>query len=166
MVVEPHWKVIEARRRFDDADVLDDPIIMFDYNLQPYFRLLMCSFLVPTLVPCYMWGESYVHSFLVAGCLCYFFVLHGSCLVNSAAHLYGSRPYNKGINPSENKYVAVLAMGEGWHNWHHTFPYDYAASELGVCNQFNPTKLFIDACAYVGLVSERKRALNAWKNIK
>ncbi|KDO15864.1 hypothetical protein SPRG_18595, partial [Saprolegnia parasitica CBS 223.65] len=58
---------------------------------------------------------------------------------------------------------ALLAIGEDWHNWHHVFPYDYAASEFGIASQYNPTKLFIDICAYVGLVTNRKRALKAWE---
>ena len=45
----------------------------------------------------------------------------------------------------------------GWHNWHHSYPYDYAASELGFSEAWNPTKLFIDAMAVVGLSYDRKR---------
>lgn len=54
------------------------------------------------------------------------------------------------------------ALGEGWHNWHHKYPFDYAASEFGIDKQFNPTKLFIDTCAYLGLATDRKRATGAW----
>ena len=125
----------------------------------------MC-FLFPTFVPWYMWNERFIQSFLVVGCFRYCLVLNFTWLVNSAAHLYGHHPYDKSINPAENKLVAALSMGEGWHNWHHTFPYDYAASEFGASTQCNPTKLFIDVCAWLGLVSERKRALNAWDSIK
>jgi len=53
--------------------------------------------------------------------------------------------------------VSILAVGEGWHNWHHKYPFDYAASELGVLAQYNPTKLFIDTCAKLGLVWNRRR---------
>ena len=83
-------------------------------------------------------------------------------LVNSAAHLWGERPYDAKSNPAENPLVAIASIGEGWHNWHHAFPYDYAASELGMFHQFNPTKLFIDACCALGLAGNRKRATSAW----
>ncbi|RHY72864.1 hypothetical protein DYB34_011674, partial [Aphanomyces astaci] len=63
-------------------------------------------------------------------------------------------------------WVAFFAMGEGWHNWHHVFPYDYAASEFGISAQWNPTKLFIDTMAKLGLVTDRKRALQAWEGRK
>lgn len=41
------------------------------------------------------------------------------------------------------------AVGEGFHNYHHTFPYDYAASEYG-SGYFNPSKAFIDFMALIG----------------
>lgn len=34
------------------------------------------------------------------------------------------------IAPTENFWVSFFAMGEGWHNYHHTFPWDYKAAEL------------------------------------
>lgn len=60
----------------------------------------------------------------------------------------------------------IGALGEGWHNWHHKYPFDYAASEFGVSKQFNPTKLFIDTCCYLGLASDRKRATGAWAKLQ
>jgi stearoyl-CoA desaturase (delta-9 desaturase) len=35
------------------------------------------------------------------------------------------------IQPSANALVSIFAMGEGWHKYHHTFPWDYKAAELG-----------------------------------
>ena len=39
--------------------------------------------------------------------------------------------FSRGIYARENKLVALLAVGEGWHNYHHTFPWDYRQSEFG-----------------------------------
>ena len=147
------------------SDLEKDPVVAFQKYLDPWFSQFMC-FIFPSLISYYMWNESILASYLVAGCLRYCLVLHGTWLVNSAAHLYGSHPYDSTINPAENRFVAVCSIGEGWHNWHHKFPYDYAASELGSDQHFNPTKIVIDICAYMGLVTDRKRALNAWNNLK
>jgi stearoyl-CoA desaturase (delta-9 desaturase) len=87
-------------------------------------------------------------------------------LVNSAAHLHGDHPYDPSIWSAENPFVSVCALGEGWHNWHHKYPYDYAASEFGVHRQFNPTKLFIDICCALGLASNCKRATGAWSKLR
>ena len=114
-------------------------------------------------------------------------VLHFTWLVNSAAHLFGMKPYDKTIGPSENRcsrrplpsqsqlspmlpsrLVSVLAMGEGFHNYHHTFPYDYSTSEWGfrlnvttrsvpvpykcsnTSTRLNVTTRFIDTMAWLG----------------
>ena len=41
------------------------------------------------------------------------------------------------------------------HNYHHTFPWDYRAAELGTY-AFNTTKLFIDLCAKIGWAYDLK----------
>jgi len=146
-------------------DLLADPLVMFQLHARPWgFDPFMC-FAFPALVARYGWGENVWAAFWVAGALRYVWVLHCTWLVNSAAHFWGARPYGA-IAPAENALVALAAMGEGWHNWHHTYPYDYAASEFGITSQFNPTKLFIDTCAAFGLVSKRKRATGAWQSRK
>lgn len=104
--------------------------------------------------------------FFVAGALRYVCVLHASWAVNSLAHLYGDQPYDQSILPSENILVTVMSLGDGYHNWHHKFPYDYAGAEKGCWVQFNPTKFFIDIMYGFGQVYERKRARGAYRTVK
>jgi len=59
-----------------------------------------------------------------------------------------------------------FALGEGWHNWHHVYPWDYATSEYGIWQRWNPTKLQIDIFALLGLVWDRKRAVETWNAAK
>lgn len=75
--------------------------------------VVIFCFVVPTLVPWYFWGESFVVGYFVPGLLRYALVLNATWLVNSAAHIWGNRPYDKTINPRENRLVAVSAMGKG-----------------------------------------------------
>jgi len=63
----------------------------------------------------------------------------------------------KKIFPTENKAVIYLTLGEGHHNFHHVFPEDYATSELSWDKTFNPSKLWIDFGAKLGMVTLRKR---------
>lgn len=55
----------------------------------------------------------------------------------------------------ENRWVSRLTLGEGWHNYHHVFPWDYRARELdglsGSC-----TTGFIDFFAKTGLAYDLK----------
>ena len=58
--------------------------------------------------------------------------------------------------PVENSIVSVLTLGEGYHNFHHTFPWDYRAAEFG--QYFNLTTWVIDYCAKKGWVYDVKYA--------
>ncbi|GBO17776.1 hypothetical protein AVEN_59179-1 [Araneus ventricosus] len=46
---------------------------------------------------------------------------HMTC--KSAAHKYGVQPFDKYIEARENPVAALLAVSEGWHNYHHVFPW-------------------------------------------
>ena len=49
-------------------------------------------------------------------------VWHITWSVNSLTHLFGYRTYSTGEDSRNNWLVAILAMGEGWHNNHHHDP--------------------------------------------
>jgi stearoyl-CoA desaturase (delta-9 desaturase) len=51
-----------------------------------------------------------------------FVVHHFTWSINSACHLWGLRPYRSGDQSRDNIFFGVLALGEGWHHTHHTFP--------------------------------------------
>lgn len=59
------------------------------------------------------------------------------------------------ISPVENLSVAIAALGEGWHNYHHVFPWDYKTGELGDYT-YNLTTAFIDTFAKLGWAYDRK----------
>ncbi|XP_060764235.1 stearoyl-CoA desaturase 5-like isoform X2 [Neoarius graeffei] len=155
LLVHKHKDVIEKGKRLDLSDLLADPVVVLQRKYYKISVLVMCFFL-PTLVPWYFWGESMWNSYFLASVLRYTIALNITWLVNSAAHMYGNRPYNRNINPRENRFVTFGAIGEGFHNFHHTFPFDYAASEFGL--RFNPTTCFIDLMCWLGLASNRKKA--------
>jgi len=48
--------------------------------------------------------------------------LHATWLVNSATHLWGYRTYATRDRSTNLWWVALLSLGEGWHNNHHAFP--------------------------------------------
>jgi stearoyl-CoA desaturase (delta-9 desaturase) len=49
-------------------------------------------------------------------------VWHITWAVNSLTHLFGYQNYNTGENSRNNWLVAILTVGEGWHNNHHHDP--------------------------------------------
>lgn len=171
-------QVTAALQQVNMADLDADSVVQvqnaLNFHWLPWWNLLWC-FGLPVVVPVVGWGEDAWRAFLVAGTLKYVCTLHATWCVNSVAHFWGDRPYDpsnnspaakRGMGPAENSLVALLTAGEGWHNWHHAFPHDYACSELGVSEQFNPTKLFIDVSAMLGLASGRRRAHELWEKRK
>ncbi|XP_017289154.1 acyl-CoA desaturase [Kryptolebias marmoratus] len=154
LLVRKHPDVIDKGRKLELSDLLADKVVMFQRRYYKLSVLLMCFF-VPMFVPWHFWGESLWVAYFIPALLRYALVLNASWLVNSAAHMWGNRPYDKSINPRENRFVAFSAIGEGFHNYHHTFPYDYATSEFGC--KFNLTTCFIDFMCFLGLAKDRKR---------
>lgn len=61
------------------------------------------------------------------------------------------------IHPADHKYINVGVLGEGWHNFHHTFPWDYKSAELGNFH-INFTTLFIEFMGKIGWAYEMKTA--------
>ncbi len=59
-----------------------------------------------------------VWGFVISTVLLY----HGTFSVNSFAHLWGKRRYKTRDHSRNNFLVAIITMGEGWHNNHHHFP--------------------------------------------
>ena len=47
---------------------------------------------------------------------------HGTFSVNSLAHIFGKRRFETGDNSRNNLFVALITLGEGWHNNHHYYP--------------------------------------------
>ncbi|XP_017142525.1 acyl-CoA Delta(11) desaturase isoform X1 [Drosophila miranda] len=143
-----HPDVLRRGRQIDMSDVLADPVVRFHQKYFIPLKIFLC-FILPSAVPVCCWGESW-HLALIQQCLFrYVSSLNFTWSVNSAAHLWGSRPYDKRIMPSENIYVSLVAMGEGWHNYHHVFPWDYKAAELGNYG-VNFTTMVLDAFHKLG----------------
>uniref|UniRef100_A0A8B9MP31 stearoyl-CoA 9-desaturase n=1 Tax=Accipiter nisus TaxID=211598 RepID=A0A8B9MP31_9AVES len=154
LLVRKHPDVIEKGQKLDLSDIKADKVVMFQRRYYKPSVVLLC-FTLPTVVPWYFWDESIIISFFIPAILRYAVALNAAWLVNSAAHMFGNRPYDQHINPRENPLVSLGALGEGFHNYHHTFPYDYSTSEFGW--RFNLTTAFIDLMCFLGLASDRKK---------
>jgi len=164
LLLKKHPAVKEAGKQVNVSDLLADPIVMFQERADPFWNLMWC-FAFPAFTSM-LWGDSLWNGFLIAGVLRYVALLNATWAVNSVVHTWGTKPYNPSHRTTENGWVSLFAIGEGWHNWHHAFSWDYAAAELGAFEQFNPTKVFIDLMACLGLAWDRKRADKAWAQRK
>ena len=103
----------EKRVRRYAGDMRKDPYFVW---LDKYFIFLQ----VPLGLTLYLLGGwSYV---LWGIFLRLVVVYHVTWLVNSATHMWGTRAYDTEDSSRNNKWVAALTFGEGWHNNHHAYP--------------------------------------------
>ena len=155
LMLKKHPDVIKKGSQIPLNDLLSDSVVYYQHKFYKPLAIFFC-FIMPTLFPYYFWNESLFNAYFISGLLRYVITLHATWLVNSVAHMWGDKPYDKRITPVENILVSIGAIGEGFHNFHHTFPRDYATSEFGWV-WFNFTKGFIDFMALIGQVYDRNK---------
>ncbi|MFT3767695.1 MAG: acyl-CoA desaturase [Minicystis sp.] len=61
--------------------------------------------------------DAFLWGYVVSTC----FLLHGTFTINSLAHVFGSRRYATTDTSRNNFLLALITMGEGWHNNHHHY---------------------------------------------
>ncbi|CAH0714307.1 unnamed protein product, partial [Brenthis ino] len=154
LMMKKHPHVISEGNKIDMSDILNDPVVQFHTRYFALMKVMLCI-VIPTLIPIYFWGESPWTSIMTTAGR-YVLLVNMTWSVNSFAHIWGNKPYNTKITPVENWKVSLVAMGEGWHNYHHTFPWDYKAAELAYF--INITTLLIDMFAAIGWAYDMKKA--------
>lgn len=60
------------------------------------------------------------------------------------------------MRPTDNLFVSIISFGEGWHNYHHVFPWDYNTGELPA-HFMSPTTLIIQMFAKIGWAYDLKQ---------
>jgi stearoyl-CoA desaturase (delta-9 desaturase) len=94
------------------ADIVAYPELrwLHRYEALPTVALAVLCFLIagwPGLVVGFCWSTALLY--------------HGTFSINSLAHLRGRRRYLTGDDSRNNAVLAVITMGEGWHNNHHAY---------------------------------------------
>jgi len=93
-----------------------------DFAKYPELRWLNKYFLVPPVllaavlaavggVPLALWGF----------CLSTVALWHGTFTINSLSHIFGSVRYQTTDESKNNWFLAIITLGEGWHNNHHYY---------------------------------------------
>ncbi|CAD5226970.1 unnamed protein product [Bursaphelenchus xylophilus] len=153
LLMRKHPKIKEMGAKLDLSDLYANPILAFQKR---HFLTLAFLFsgLIPTALPVYFWKEKVYVAFYCAVVLRYCWTLHVTWFINSVAHLFGYKPYDRNITAVESVWTSVTALGEGGHNYHHTFPQDYRASEMSYL--FNWSRFVIDFFARIGWAYDLK----------
>lgn len=92
-----------------------------DLEADPVLRLLDRLHVLPPIALAWLSWHLGGLPWLAAFCLSTTLLFHGVASVNSVAHLVGEQPFATGDGSRNNRCVAWLTLGEGWHNLHHAF---------------------------------------------
>jgi stearoyl-CoA desaturase (delta-9 desaturase) len=128
-----------------------DPGVLTEFRRYPELVWLNRHHWIPTAVfgcvvallggwPAFLWG--YVISTVV--------LYHCTFSINSMAHLWGTRRFDTHDESRNNWWLALITLGEGWHNNHHFSP--------GSCRQglrwweLDVTYLVLKLLSWMGIV--------------
>lgn len=81
-------------------------------------------------------------------------LFHGTVTINSLSHTWGSRRYATKDDSRNNWFLAIVTLGEGWHNNHHHFP--GSARQGFFWWEYDVTYYLLKASSWVGLVWDLK----------
>ncbi|MGB4343556.1 MAG: fatty acid desaturase [Moraxellaceae bacterium] len=133
-------------------DLLSDKMVMFQHN--HYVPLVLVMNIGLPLALGWMLGDLW-GVFLLGGLLRLVVSHHVTFFINSLAHMWGTRPYTDENTARDNPLLAFVTYGEGYHNYHHIFQYDYRNGVKWW--QFDPTKWLIFSLSWIGITKNLKR---------
>ncbi len=147
------WVVLEDQEdSCDTSDLSADRLVRTQHRWYLPVAMLL-GFGLPTLIG-WFFGDAW-GGFLFGGVLRLLVSYHATFSINSVAHWIGSQPYSTKGTARDNLLAAVVTMGEGYHNFHHTFPGDYRNGVRFF--DFDPPKWVLAALARVGLIQNVRR---------
>ncbi|MBA4152068.1 MAG: acyl-CoA desaturase, partial [Acinetobacter sp.] len=144
------WMLRQYESGKDDfrnaPDLLNDPIVMFQHR--HYIKLVLIMNIAFPMALGYMLGDMW-GVLLLGGLLRLVWSHHTTFFINSLAHMWGTRPYTDENSARDNPVLAFVTYGEGYHNYHHIFQYDYRNGIRWY--HFDPTKWLIATLSVFGL---------------
>eukprot|EP01083_Nonionella_stella_P289221 984276_1 len=133
--------------RVDIEDLKRDPIVRIQHTFYLPF-VIFFSLILPSLIAHYGWNDGW-GGFVFAGWFRIMCIQQSTFCVNSVAHYFGTKSFDDTLTPRDSIITAVLTLGEGYHNFHHEFPYDYRNAIRWY--QYDPTKWFIRTMSLIGM---------------
>ena len=130
---------------------------MLRFQHKYYVLCMLGSNLITSLVAGYLLND-YLGAFLFVWVVRLFFLHHTTWCINSLAHYWGSQNYSQEHTAVDNYLISLLTYGEGYHNYHHTFAYDYRNGIRWY--HFDPTKWLIWTLYKLGLARDLKTVNN------
>lgn len=152
------WMLREYQsERYSDysncRDLQKDKVVMWQHRY--YVPIVLLSNFGITGLLGWLNGDI-LGMILIAGVARLLLVHHVTFFINSLAHMWGSRPYTDENSARDNGIIALFTFGEGYHNFHHIFEYDYRNGIQWW--HFDPTKWLIKSLSWFKLTSNLRKA--------
>ncbi len=140
------WIFARGHGRFDPSTITDltkfpELRLLHRFEIAPAILLALVCFAIDG------WAGLFVGFFCSTVC-----VFHATFCINSLAHVHGDKDYVTGDESRNNWWLAVITMGEGWHNNHHA--YQYSVRQGFRWWQWDPTYYIILGLSKLGVVWE------------
>ena len=135
---------------FDNSDATDFSKIQ-DFARYPELVFLNKHWhLPPVLLGFGVWLGFGWSGLLIGFALSTVLLWHGTYTINSLTHLFGKRVYETTDDSRNNVWLALITLGEGWHNNHH---YYQASTRQGFhWWQIDVTYYILRGLSFVGLI--------------
>lgn len=151
------WVFYKADTDFMNAknitDLHKDKWVMFQEK--HYMTIAILSGWILPIAIASLWGDPFGGLIFAAAARIVLFNQATFC-INSLTHMFGSRPYNKTISARDNFWMSLITFGEGFHNYHHAYPYDYRNGRKFW--NFDPSKWTLFVFSKVRVVKNLRRA--------
>jgi stearoyl-CoA desaturase (delta-9 desaturase) len=136
-------------------DLERDPLVRWQHRYVHVLAVLV-GFVLPTVAGfLYEGWVGALGGLLIGGVARIVATQHTTFFINSACHCMGRQPYSKKCSARDSFFLALFTLGEGYHNYHHEFQYDY---RNGVKPwQWDPTKWLIWVLSKIGVTSHLRR---------
>jgi stearoyl-CoA desaturase (delta-9 desaturase) len=105
---------------------------------------------MPVLLAAALWTIGGLPMFIWGYCVSTVLLWEGTFTINSLSHKFGKPRYNTGDDSKNNWLLAIITLGEGWHNNHHH--YAYSTRQGFFWWEYDVTFYVLKLLSFVGLV--------------
>lgn len=139
-ILSPDYYAYDEKK-VKDLTKFPELVFIDRYHFIPPAVTGLACFLIAGL-PGFLWGF----------CLSTVILYHTTFAINSFCHLLGSTRYETGESSKNSFILAILTLGEGWHNNHHYYP--HCARQGFFWWEIDPTYYVLRLLKLVGIVHE------------
>jgi len=148
------WVVKKGENNIEGVSDLQKKSAVKFQNKYYWTLSLFLSFIVPVLIG--MMYNRPIGGLLWGGVVRVTLVHHFTFFINSFCHFLGKRNYDINTTARDSWFMAFLTFGEGYHNFHHKFQWDYRNGIKWY--SFDPSKWIIKFLSYFNIAYDLRKA--------